>query len=98
MKLLVKISAHLRLSKFVVGFILMALSTSIPELFVGISSALAKNPSLSLGNVIGSNIVTLSLVTGIVALLGRGIKVESKTIKKDCTMMFSSRNGPTLLT
>jgi len=96
-KLLVKIAAHLRLGKFVVGFILMAFATSIPELFVGINSALAENPSLSLGNVIGSNIVTLSLVMGIATLLGRGIKVKSTNIKTDCTMMLIISSIPVCL-
>ncbi|MEM4369105.1 MAG: sodium:calcium antiporter, partial [Candidatus Woesearchaeota archaeon] len=51
-----RMASFLRLSEFVTAFILMAFSTSLPELFVGIASALAAKPALSLGNVIGSNI------------------------------------------
>jgi cation:H+ antiporter len=86
-KALAKIAAFLRMSEFVVGFIIMAFATSIPELFVGITSAAAKNPALSLGNVIGANIIDLSLIVGIIILLGRGIKIKSKKTKKDAFYM-----------
>ncbi|MDP3699252.1 MAG: calcium/sodium antiporter [Nanoarchaeota archaeon] len=87
-KLTVKIASYLRLSEFVVAFIIMAFSTSIPELFVGISSAISGNPALALGTVIGSNIADLTLVIGIAALLGRGIKIKNRFIKKDSWFMF----------
>jgi len=76
------------LSEFVIGFILMGLATSIPELFVGVSSALARNSAFGLGNVIGSNILNITLIGGIIVLIGRGIKIESKKTKKDALYMF----------
>ena len=42
-KSLTKIASYLKVSGFLIGFVLMAFATSIPELFVGISCALAKN-------------------------------------------------------
>jgi len=96
-KLLIKIASFLRLSEFVVAFIIMAFSTSIPELFVGISSALNKNPGLSLGNVIGSNIIDLTMVIGIAALLGRGIKIKNPFIKKDSLFMVLIALIPVIL-
>ncbi|MDD5087116.1 MAG: calcium/sodium antiporter [Candidatus Nanoarchaeia archaeon] len=86
-KSLTKIAAFLRLSEFVVGFIIMAFATSVPELFVGITSAFAKNSALSLGNVIGANIINLTLVVGITVLLSRGIKIESKKTRTDALYM-----------
>jgi len=86
-KTLTKIAAFLKLSEFVVGFIIMAFATSVPELFVGITSAIAKNSALALGNVIGANIINLTLVIGIAVLLGRGIKIESKKTKTDSLYM-----------
>lgn len=96
-KLLVRIASYLRLSEFVVAFIIMAFSTSIPELFVGISSAIGGNPSLSLGNVIGSNIADLTLVIGIAALLRKGIKIKNPFIKKDSLFMFLIALAPIAL-
>ncbi len=96
-KLIVRIASYLRLSEFVVAFIIMAFSTSIPELFVGINSAISKNPVLSLGNVIGSNIADLTIIIGIAALLGKGIKVKNPFIKKDSLLMFLIALVPILL-
>lgn len=87
-KSLVKISSFLKISGFVMGFVLMAFATTIPELFVGITSGLAKNTALSLGNVIGSNIANLSLIIGIGVVLSRGIKIKKEGIKKDAFFMF----------
>jgi len=83
-----KIAAFLKFSDFVIAFMIMAFSTSLPELSVGINAALAKNSELALGNVIGSNILDITLIIGIAVLLGRGIKVKSKTIKRDAWYMF----------
>lgn len=70
------------------AFVIMALSTSLPELFVGISAAFNNNSALALGTVIGSNISNLSLIIGIVIVLSRGIKVPSKTIRGEAMQMF----------
>jgi len=96
-KTLTKIAAFLKLSEFVVGFIIMAFATSIPELFVGITSAIAKNPALSLGNVIGANIINLTLVIGIAVLLGRGIKIKSRKTKTDALYMVFIATLPIVL-
>ncbi len=85
---LTKVAFYLKLSEFVIGFMVVALATSIPELFVGITSALGGNPALSLGNVIGANIIDLTLVIGIVTILRRGIKVERKAVRTDTMYMF----------
>ncbi|MBL7055145.1 sodium:calcium antiporter [Candidatus Woesearchaeota archaeon] len=86
-KSLSKIAYFLNMSEFVIGFIIMAFSTSIPELFVGITSAMAKNSALALGTVIGSNIADLTIVIGIAVILAKGIKIKSKKIQKDALYM-----------
>jgi cation:H+ antiporter len=75
---LTKISRFLRLSEFTAAFIIMAIASSSPELFVGLSSALSKVPTLSLGNVLGASIMDLTLITGIFILLGKGIRINRK--------------------
>jgi len=96
-KCLVAISRYLRISEYVLAFILMALATSLPEFFVGINSALAKAPVLSLGNIIGSNIVNLSLILGVVVIFAKGIKIESKIAKRDAWIVFFISILPLLL-
>jgi len=80
---LLKIGSFLRLKEFSVAFIIMSIGTSLPELSVGISSALENNPIISLGNVLGSNIVDLTLILGIALLLARSVKIKSGAVKRD---------------
>lgn len=87
-KSLARMAMYFHMSDFVVGFMVVALATSIPELFIGVTSAREGNAELSVGNVIGSNIIDLTLVVGILALLRRGIKVETKAVRTDTLYMF----------
>ncbi len=62
----VKLASISGLGKTKIGFILVAFSTSLPELFVAIFAAV--NPEtigISVGNVLGSNIVNICLVLGV---------------------------------
>lgn len=96
-KALTGISKILDVKPFVLAFILMAFSTSLPETFVGITSAFKGNPTLSLGNVVGSNIANASIILGIIIILGRGIKITSQTIGKDMKYMLFIAAAPLLL-
>jgi cation:H+ antiporter len=58
------------LGKTTVGFILVAFSTSLPELFVAVFAVLnPENVGVSIGNVLGSNIVNICLILGVCFLL-----------------------------
>ncbi|MEW5896834.1 MAG: sodium:calcium antiporter [Nanoarchaeota archaeon] len=96
-KSLSKIGGFLRIQEFTAGFIVMAIATSLPELFVGISAALEKNTALALGNVIGSNIIDLTLVAGIGIVLVRGYRVKTKETKKDALFMVGFAFLPLVL-
>jgi cation:H+ antiporter len=85
-----KISKFLGISEFTASFIIIAFATSIPELFIGVSSAIQGNPSLSLGNVIGANIIDLTLLTGIFILMAKGINLKSERIDKELYFMWGS--------
>lgn len=87
-KHLVNIARFLRWGEFVVAFLLMAVVTSLPELFVGITSALHKRPELSFGNVIGSNIINLTLVVAIPVLIGGALGLKSLMAQK--TAVYTS--------
>ena len=57
------------LSHLVIGFTVIALGTSLPELIVGINANLAGSPGIAIGNVLGSNIANILLVGGASALV-----------------------------
>ena len=66
----VKVSEITRLGKTTVGFILVGFISSLPELSVSIFAVTnPENVGISLGNVLGSNIVNIALVLGICILL-----------------------------
>jgi len=85
-----KIARFLGLSEFSAAFIIMSFASSIPELLLGITSALNQSSSLSLGNVIGANIMTSTLVAGIIILTSKGIKIKSQKIGKSAYFMLAS--------
>jgi len=79
---LIRISYFLKWREFIVTAVLMAFTTSLPEIFIGITSALGKVPSLSFGTIIGSNIIALTLVIGIGTFLARGLKFQGKVLQR----------------
>ena len=58
-----------QLGKTAVGFSIIAFSTSLPELTVAFIAALSGGAALSVGNVLGSNIVNITVIIGLAAIL-----------------------------
>lgn len=77
------ISRFFGISEYTASFVLMAMATSLPEFFVGISSAISGKPSISFGNIIGANIINVTLAIALVAIFARSIKITSKDTKHD---------------
>jgi len=78
---LIGIARRLKWREFVVGFFIMAIATSAPNLFVGINAALRGIPQLSFGDVVGGNVVDLTLALALAALISNGIPAESKMVQ-----------------
>jgi len=64
-----RIAQEAHIATYSVAAIILALGTSLPELFVGITSALEGSPNLAFGVVLGSNISNVALIGGISALM-----------------------------
>ncbi len=62
-----------KLGQYATTALIMALATSLPEISVAISSASQGLSELALGDALGSNIVNLSLVMGISAIVGKSL-------------------------
>jgi len=65
----VKVSNITGFGKTTVGFILVGFATSLPELSVAIFGVGSENIGISIGNVLGSNIVDIALVLGVCFLI-----------------------------
>ncbi|MBW2985744.1 hypothetical protein KY333_00010 [Candidatus Woesearchaeota archaeon] len=72
----------LGISHYLIGFLVVAVGTSLPELVAAVTGAFANQTELVLGTVIGSNISDLTLVLGIMVLVGRKIKIEHPIVGK----------------
>ncbi len=78
-----KIALKFGISEYVIGATLVALGTSLPEMAASINASISNKPELSISNIIGSNIINISLVLGIVLILARGQIKASKFLQKD---------------
>ncbi len=65
----VNLSLRLGIPALIVSLTVVAFGTSAPELLVSITAVLNNNPSIALGNVIGSNTANILLVLGLPALI-----------------------------
>ncbi len=70
----IKLSKSSGINEMTIGFIFIAIATSLPELSIAIISSLSENGALSMGNLIGADITNLSLIFGIIAFIGFKIK------------------------
>lgn len=75
------------ITPLVVGLTVVAFGTSAPELVVSLKAALLGNSSISLGNVIGSNIANIALILGVAALI-RPLDVHANVIMREIPIMI----------
>lgn len=75
-----KLSSYFNINQLAVGFILVAVATSLPELSVSVESSLVGEGALAAGNVFGSNIANILIVLGIGAFL-YGLKVSADNLR-----------------
>ena len=59
------VAAKLKVPSLIIGLTVVSIGTSLPEAAVSVSASLSGNNSISLGNVIGSNIFNLLMVVGV---------------------------------
>lgn len=83
----VEIAKALRIPKQVVSLTLLAIGTSIPEFVTSIVAILKGQQNISLGNILGANIINISIVVGISTLVSdKGLIVTGHTLFTDIPM------------
>ena len=83
------IALSLNISPLVVGLTVVAFGTSAPELFVSVLSALRGKMGISVGNVIGSNVINIALVLGLAGIL-RPTEVDRAVVRFDTPFMLAT--------
>ena len=96
---LMKIAKFLGWREFVVAFFVMAFAASLPNLFVGITSALKGVPQLSFGDVAGNNLIAMTLVVafGVFFAKNKEIPAESRTVQATSIFTIIAAILPLLL-
>ena len=68
------------ISELIIGLTIVAMGTSAPEAAVSIAAAMKGSAGISIGNVIGSNIMNIFIILGVVAVIVP-LKIERSTIR-----------------
>lgn len=76
------VAKRFKIPAMLIGLTIVALGTSLPELSVSLASAFKHNVDLSVGNIVGSNMMNMLLILGIVVLI-RPIPVSKSSKKID---------------
>ena len=63
------VAKKLKIPAFVIGLTIVALGTSLPELFTSVTAAKKGNADIAIGNIVGSNIFNILFVVGTSALV-----------------------------
>lgn len=91
------IARYLHWREFVIAFFVMAIVSSLPNLFIGITSALQDVPELSFGDIVGNSVVDLTLVAALAVLLGKKLQANSPLIQKSALFTLAIALLPLLL-
>ena len=84
-----KIAILLNISELIIGLTIIAIGTSLPELAATISAVLKKKTDMVVGNVIGSNVLNITLVVPIIGFFS-SVKLDQVLLSRDFTIMISA--------
>ena len=84
-----KIAILLNISELIIGLTIIAIGTSLPELAATISAVLKKKTDMVVGNVIGSNVLNITLVVPIIGFFSN-VQLDQVLLSRDFTIMISA--------
>ncbi len=73
--------------QLVIGLTIVAMGTSAPEAAVSITAALGGNASLTVGNVVGSNILNILLILGVTSVIAP-VAIQTSTLRIELPFMI----------
>lgn len=86
------LAVRFKINPVVVGLTIVAIATSMPELITSFYATAVGSPDIAVGNVVGSNIVNISFIIGIAALI-YPMAIHAQIVKKEMPILM----GVTLL-
>lgn len=82
------LAVRFNMPRFLIGVVILGIGTSAPELVVSALAAVAGSPDLALGNAYGSNIINITLVLGVTALISP-ILIRANVIRHDLILLLA---------
>ena len=83
-----KIADMFGIPQLVIGLTIVAMGTSMPEAAVSISAAMKGSAEITIGNVLGSNILNILIILGLTSVI-RAVSVQKSTIKCEIPFMIA---------
>ena len=81
------VARKLGIPQLVIGLTIVAMGTSLPEAAVSITAALDNNAGITVGNVVGSNILNILIILGITAVI-TNVAIEKTTFRYEIPYMI----------
>lgn len=75
-----KVAEKFGIPQLVIGLTIVAIGTSLPEAAVSVSAALKGSAEITIGNILGSNILNILLILGITAVI-KPVAVQKSTVR-----------------
>lgn len=94
---IVKFSKITGIGELAVGFVIVAISTSTPEISVAIFATQSDNVGITLGDIFGSNVTNIALIAALFLFISPIRKVETKTLKSLLPFLLMSSAIPLIL-
>ena len=80
------IAKKLGIPQLIIGLTIVAMGTSMPEVAVSITAAINKNAGITIGNVVGSNILNIFIILGITAVI-TNVAIQKSTLLYEIPFM-----------
>jgi len=78
-----RIAVRFNISEVFIGSTLIALGTSLPEMAASMAASLDNKPELAIANAVGSNIINITLVLGVIFIISKPFKPSRNFFAKD---------------
>jgi len=89
-----KLGVSLKIPQFIIGILVMAIGTSLPEMATGISAALKGETDLVIANMLGSDIANIFIGLGLIAFItGKSIKFKQDVFEVHFPILIMSALG-----
>ena len=82
------IAKKLGIPQLIIGLTIVAMGTSMPEAAVSITAALQENAAITIGNIVGSNILNILIILGVTALI-TNVAIQKSTLYYEIPYMIA---------